>query len=97
MSVSLRLGAENLSDCEKSVLKELELLGVRAARLRAAMVQGVRSPAIATYRILLHRALLAGGAARESRRASREVVPLPRTNKLPEPIQSQKSKTCVIL
>ena len=53
-----RLAAENLSDSEKAVFQELSELGVSTQLLRQEMVQGVRSPAIAAYRIILHRTLI---------------------------------------
>ena len=86
-----RLGSDNLSDSEKAVFVELGALGVTEEVLRREMMQGVRSPAIASYRILLHRALRCGAP---SRRVSREVV---RSTPLPSPPKAQKSRTCTLL
>ena len=90
-----RLGAENLSDSEKTVFQQLEGLGVSTKLLRQEMVQGVRSPAIASYRIMLHRALISNNNAVVSRKVSKDlVVPTssPKTSG-----HAQKSRTCALL
>ena len=51
-----RLGGD-LSLVETEVLARLEELGISEQTLREEMILGVRSPVIATYRILLHKAL----------------------------------------
>ena len=90
-----RIAAENLSDSEKAVFHDLSGLGVSTQLLRQEMVQGVRSPAIAAYRILLHRTLLSNNNAIGSRKVSRDLVPTP-SPKLSAG-QPQKSRTCVLL
>ena len=54
-----RLGAmkEDLTEAEIIVMEELEQLGITEAVLRQDIMLGVRSPVIATYRILLHKKL----------------------------------------
>ena len=51
-----RLGGD-LSLAEREVLARLEQLGISVETLRGEMTLGVRSPVIATYRILLHKTL----------------------------------------
>ena len=51
-----RLGA-SLSPVESEVMERLEQLGISVDTLRQETIRGVRSPVIATYRILLHKAL----------------------------------------
>ena len=89
-----RLAAENLSDSEKAVFQELSELGVSTQLLRQEMVQGVRSPAIAAYRILLHRTLISNNNAICSRKVSRDLLPKPSPKLSGRP---QKSRTCVLL
>ena len=87
-----RLGAENLADSEKTVFQQLEGLGVSTKLLRQEMV---RSPAIASYRIMLHRALISNNNAVVSRKVSKDlVVPTssPKTSG-----HAQKSRTCALL
>jgi len=52
-----RLGSPNLSDTEKDVQHQLSCMGITEDMQRQEINQGVRSPIIATYRILLHRAM----------------------------------------
>ena len=90
-----RLGAENLSDSEKTVFQQLEGLGVSTKLLRQEMVQGVRSPAIASYRIMLHRALISNNNAVVSRKVSKDLV-VP-TSSPKASGHAQKSRTCALL
>ena len=54
-----RLGAmdDDLTETEILVMEELEQLGITEAVLRQDIMLGVRSPVIATFRILLHKKL----------------------------------------
>ena len=91
-----RIAAENLSNSEKAVFQELSELGVSTKLLRQEMVQGVRSPAIAAYRMMMHRTLINNNSnvISCSRKASRDLVPTP-NEKLPG--RPQKSRACVLL
>ena len=57
MLLTCRLGSPNLSDTEKDVQHQLSCMGITEDMQRQEINQGVRSPIIATYRILLHRAM----------------------------------------
>ena len=54
-----RLGAmeDELTEAEIIVMEELEQMGITENVLRQDIMLGVRSPVIATYRILLHKKL----------------------------------------
>ena len=54
-----RLGAteDDLTEAEILVMEELEQMGITEAVLRQDIMLGVRSPVIATFRILLHKKL----------------------------------------
>ena len=53
-----RLGSPNLSDTEKAVQHQLAGMGITEEMLRQDINQGVRSPIIATYRIMLHKSMM---------------------------------------
>ena len=89
-----RLAAKNLSDSEKAVFQELPEIGVSTQLVRQEMVQGARSPAIAAYRILLHRTLISNNNAICSRKVSSDLLPTPSPKLSGRP---QKSRTCVLL
>lgn len=53
-----RLGAtEDLTEAEITVMEELEEMGITESVLRQDIMLGVRSPVIATFRIMLHNKL----------------------------------------
>ena len=57
-----RLGSDNLSETEKRVFDQLSEIGISQAILKQDIMLGVRSPVIATYRILLHKQLMMNNA-----------------------------------
>jgi serine/threonine-protein kinase NIM1 len=92
-----RLGAENLSDTEKSVFRELEVLGVGEQLLRRELVRGVRSPAIAAYRLLLHRALRGAGTSGRARSAASRRASGPGEARATGSRRDQRSRACLLL
>ena len=107
------LGSPNLSDSEKTALQQLSGIGISQELLREDLGRGVRSPVIASYRILLHRAMLhpeerrgSGGSGgvtvHEGGGLEKKLNPAPIVGKVqnfqsPKAQKVQKSKACTIL
>ena len=108
-----RLGSDNLSETEKRVFDQLSEIGISQAILKQDIMLGVRSPVIATYRILLHKQLMNNAETSLSRRSLQssgtsssilctsmnEVKIVKDTNKeiVSLPHVGKKSKVCIIL
>ena len=105
-----RLGSPNLSDTEKTVLHQLTGMGITEEMMRQDINLGVRSPIIATYRIMLHKAMLrTNNTSTNSLKSSKyqsdikhyntKVSPAPIVGKVQnfQGPKTPKSKTCVML
>ena len=105
-----RLGSPNLSDTEKAVQHQLAGMGITEEMLRKDINQGVRSPIIATYRIMLHKSMMrTNNTSTNSLKASKyqsdikhyntKVSPAPIVGKIQnfQSLKTPKSKTCVVL
>jgi len=102
-----RLGSPNLSDTEKAVQEQLTTLGITEEMLRKDINQGVRSPVIATYRILLHKQILTPNIeSTHSLKSGKRLSSKKLTNTIVNPTldsgkaqkeKSPKSRTCVVL
>lgn len=55
MLKSIQTPTEKLSAEEKAAREKLESLGITQNMLENEMIQGARSPVIASYRIVIHR------------------------------------------
>ncbi|XP_023322705.1 serine/threonine-protein kinase NIM1 isoform X2 [Eurytemora carolleeae] len=78
-----RIGAENQSDLEKNVLKELNSLGITQKEFSLEMGLGIRSRAIGSYRMLMNKYLNAPPP---------ELRPVPAVSKDPERIPSSSAQ-----
>ena len=87
-----RLGAteDDLTEAEILVMEELEQMGITEAVLRQDIMLGVRSPVIATFRILLHKKLET--AKKRNLSTSKQNVSLKRSSIKSQERSSSESK-----
>ena len=84
-----------MSDSEKAVRAELDMLGVTRDMQRNELPQGVRSPLLGTYRILMHRHTRANGDKAD--KEDDKKIGTEDIRKQPRVQQKTQSRTCNIL
>ena len=92
-SFIFRLGPVKLSDTERTVQDQLASLGITEEMQSKHLNQGVRSPVIATYRILLHKQMRQAQARRPD-----SCKPPPRpADSQSKNVRVTNSKACLLL
>jgi len=89
-----RFDPSKLSDFERVVQDELAALGIPEDMLRTQLNQGVRSPLIATYRILLHKQMQRILSPETENEQKPSIV---RKENKRRGVRVENSKTCVLL